>query len=78
MTTVAGKLLKVHRARAEAGSGSAAPGTVTQAGSEGLAVQTGSGWLRLLEVQLEGRKSLPVGAFLSGMRVPVGSCLGGP
>ena len=74
-TTVGGKLIKVHRARAESGASSAAPGTVVAASSDGLVVQTGNGSLRLLDVQLEGRKALPVAAFLAGHPVPVGSCL---
>jgi methionyl-tRNA formyltransferase len=75
-TTVRGKLLKVHRARAESGGPAAAPGTVLGAGADGLVVQTGEGALRLLDVQLEGRKTLPVAAFLAGLPLPVGSCLG--
>ena len=75
-TTVRGKLLKIHRASAESGDASAGPGTVLSAGPGGLVAQTGDGSLRLLEVQLEGRKTLPVGAFLTGLPVPVGACLG--
>ena len=75
-TTVRGKLLKVHRASTESTAAPAAPGTVLAAGADGLSVQTGDGSLRLLEVQLEGRKALPVAAFLAGLPVPVGTCLG--
>jgi methionyl-tRNA formyltransferase len=75
-TSLQGKLLKVHRARAESGGSSAAPGTVVAAGPDGLVVRTADGSLRLLAVQLEGRKALPVAAFLAGLPVPVGSCLG--
>ena len=77
-TTVRGKLLKVHRARAESGSETAPPGTVLHAGLEGLVVETGEGSLRLLEVQLEGRRTLPVTAFLAGFPLSPGSCLGDP
>lgn len=75
-TTLGGKSLKVHRALADTSDHGAAPGTVVATGPEGLVVQTGQGALRLLEVQLEGRKTLPIGAFLAGVPVPVGSCLG--
>jgi methionyl-tRNA formyltransferase len=75
-TTVGGKLLKVHRAVAEPGAQPAAPGTVLRAGSDGVVVQAGDGVLRLLEVQLEGRKALPVAAFLAGLPLPAGTCLG--
>jgi methionyl-tRNA formyltransferase len=77
-TTVGGKLLKVHRVRAESDERAAAAGAVLSAGPDGLIVQTGHGSLRLLDVQLEGRKVLPIAAFLAGFPVPVGSCLGGP
>jgi methionyl-tRNA formyltransferase len=74
-TTVGGRRLKVHRARADAG-GAGAPGTVIDAGVEGLLVATGAGTLRLLDVQLEGRRRMSVGEFLSGHRVDPGACLG--
>ena len=77
-TTLGGKLLKVHQGRAESDQRSDPPGTVLAAGPDGLIVQTGRGSLRLLEVQLEGRKTLPIAAFLAGVRVPVGSRLGDP
>jgi methionyl-tRNA formyltransferase len=75
-TTVGGKLLKVHRARAEPAAQRAAPGTVLAAGPDGVVVQTGDGLLRLLDVQLEGRKALPVAAFLAGLPLAPGTCLG--
>jgi methionyl-tRNA formyltransferase len=74
-TTVGGRRLKVHRARAEAGS-AGAPGTVVGAGVDGVVVATGSGTLRLLDVQLEGRRRMPASEFLSGHRVDPGTCLG--
>jgi methionyl-tRNA formyltransferase len=75
-TTLATRLLKVYRGSAESDRRAAAPGTVLAAGPDGLIVQTGHGSLRLLEVQLEGRRALPIAAFLAGVRVPVGSRLG--
>jgi methionyl-tRNA formyltransferase len=75
-TTLGGKVLKVHRASVVATPQDSPPGTVLAAGPEDLCIQTGRGALRLLEVQLEGRKTLPVAAFLAGFRIPVGSCLG--
>jgi methionyl-tRNA formyltransferase len=75
-TTVGGKLLKVHRARSESEVRAAAPGTVLGAGPDGIVVQTGDGVLRLLDVQLEGRKALSVAAFLAGLPLTAGTCLG--
>jgi len=73
-TTLGGRLLKLHRAAAEAGRG--APGRVIDAGSNGIAVGTGSGIVRLLELQLEGRRRLTAAQFLAGYPLAPGKCLG--
>ena len=57
-------ILKVHKARVAAGTGS--PGTVLSSGSVGVEVAAGEGSLVLEEVQLEGRKRLPAPDFLRG------------
>ena len=75
-TMLAGRRLKVHRARAEEPT-AAAPGTVASAGADGIRVATGAGSLRLLEVQLEGRRRMPAAEFVAGHRLPSGTCLGG-
>jgi methionyl-tRNA formyltransferase len=76
-TTLDGRVLKVHSARAAERSPGAPPGTVVHAGADGLVVATGAGSLRLLEVQAEGRRRLPAAAFLAGRTVAPGTCLGG-
>jgi methionyl-tRNA formyltransferase len=76
-TSVATKRLKVHRAVVEHAESGRPPGTVIEAGASGIAVQTGRGVLRLLEVQLEGRNAMPAAAFVAGSRLEAGSCLGG-
>lgn len=73
-TTLGGAALKVLAAEVRAGTG--APGTVLEAGPRGLVVATGDRALALLEVQLQGKRRMPVGAFLAGHRVDAGSCLG--
>jgi methionyl-tRNA formyltransferase len=77
-TTLAGRLLKVHRARPETHPLAGSPGTIVHAGADGIVVATGAGALRLLEVQLEGRRRLAAGAFLAGHPLAVGTCLGAP
>jgi methionyl-tRNA formyltransferase len=74
-TTLGDRALKVHRAAPERGP-TAPPGTVVDAGAGGIAVATGDGVLRLLEVQLEGRRRLDAAAFLAGHRLAPGTCLG--
>jgi methionyl-tRNA formyltransferase len=75
-TTLAQRLLLVHRAEPAPGAAGAAPGSVRRADRAGIVVAAGNGALRLLEVQLEGRKRLPAGEFLAGHPLPPGSCLG--
>jgi methionyl-tRNA formyltransferase len=49
------------------------PGTLLDTGPAGIVVACGTGALRLCEVQREGSKPLPAGAFLVGFPLPVGA-----
>jgi methionyl-tRNA formyltransferase len=70
-TRLGDKTLKIHRARpAEARKAKA--GEVVTAEGEDLLVGTGDGLLRLQEVQLEGKKRMPVKDFLLGRPVRAG------
>ena len=51
------------------------PGTVFEVDG-GAAVVTGEGALKLLEVQLAGKKALPIDVFLCGQQACVGAVLG--
>lgn len=53
-----------------------APGKVVQSGSEGVKVTTGKGSLLIKEVQLEGRKRMPIHEFLVGNEIPPGTQMG--
>ncbi len=75
-TLLDGRLLKVHRARPLPEAAAAPPGTVVAATPAGIDVATGAGRLRLLEVQLEGRRRLDAAAFLAGHPLAAGTCLG--
>lgn len=48
----------------------AEPGTVLQATPEGIDIATGSGVLRLLELQKAGGKRQPVASFVTGWKLP--------
>ncbi|QDA61400.1 methionyl-tRNA formyltransferase [Hymenobacter jejuensis] len=67
-----GRTLKVFRAQAMADDADSGPGAIAPPGTwltDGrtyLRVQTGAGLLDLLDVQLEGKKRLPVSDFLRG------------
>lgn len=74
-TTWRGQTLKISRARA--GSGAAGTPGVVVAGGRGTAgVASGDGIVWLEEVQLAGKKVMPVSAFLAGAQGFVGSTLG--
>jgi methionyl-tRNA formyltransferase len=76
-TTLGGAALKIHAARVLDGRTSDPPGTIVGAGAEGLDVAAGRGTLwRLIEVQPEGKKRMPAGAFLAGHRLRAGDRLG--
>jgi methionyl-tRNA formyltransferase len=76
-TTLGGRLLKVHRAAVgAAASRPVQPGEVTAVGADGIVVGTGRGTLRLVEVQLEGRRRLAAADFAAGQRLAPGTCLG--
>jgi methionyl-tRNA formyltransferase len=73
-THLGSKTLKIHRA-APAEAPRAEAGQVVKAEGEDLLVGTGDGQLRLLEVQLEGKKRMPVKDFLLGRPVQAGDRL---
>lgn len=68
------KFLKIYRVRT--GSGTGIPGTVLEAGKDGIEVACAGGSVILEEVQLEGKKRLPVRDFLAGCRIDPGTILG--
>lgn len=73
-TELAGRPVKVLRAEALAGEGTA--GTVVAAGPAGIDVACGEGVLRLLELQPEGRRPMPAAAFLAGHPLEAGARAG--
>jgi methionyl-tRNA formyltransferase len=76
-TTFGGKLLKIFKARPETQPSRThvAPGTVTEVSPVHLLVATGDGQLSLLEVQLEGKRRMPIEEFLRGHAIQQGALL---
>ena len=75
-TTLDGAQLRIHEAEPEAGAGRGeVPGTVLRADAGGIAVLTGDGVLRLLRVQLPGRRVVAA-AELAHARALAGQVLG--
>ena len=76
-TRLDGQPLRIWRALALEQDGAAAPGTVIASRPEGLDVACGRGVLRLLELQLPGKKTLPVADFVNARKLD-GLRLGDP
>ncbi|OGX84381.1 methionyl-tRNA formyltransferase [Hymenobacter lapidarius] len=73
-----GRIIKIFRAQATPAEATdqqplAAPGTWESDGRHYLRVAAANGWLDLLDVQLEGKKRLPVKELLLGFKLPAQS-----
>lgn len=68
------RLVKVFRVRTGQGCGEA--GTVLAADRDGIEVACNGGSVILEEIQLEGKKRLPVRDFLAGCRITADTVLG--
>jgi methionyl-tRNA formyltransferase len=76
-TTAHGRLLKIFAAHREfLPRPLPPPGTVSEVTPVSLLVATGEGCLALSEVQLEGKKRLPIAEFLKGHHLTPGLILG--
>lgn len=71
-TTWKGQMLKIHSG--QVANGKAAPGQVVDT-ADGIAVGTGEGLFLLREIQLAGRKTMPVSEFVKGQADFVGAML---
>lgn len=72
-TRMGDKTLKIWKAQVIPTDSGAAPGCIVKVEKNRILVQTGEGMLALLEVQLEGKKRMPVDAFLNGCEVEAGT-----
>lgn len=72
------KMLKIWEAEVlegTAGTENMKTGTVTEVGKSYFTVKTGDGLLKVLSVQLEGKKRMETGAFLRGYALQEGTVL---
>lgn len=75
-THLGGKTLKIWDADVEPdASERKTPGTIVAVEKNCFKVQTGNGILKINEVQLQGKKRMPVQSFLLGYTIEVGMCL---
>ncbi|MEX3605841.1 MAG: methionyl-tRNA formyltransferase [Burkholderia sp.] len=70
--TLNGGVLKLWAAEAVAACGAAEPGTIVEAGTEGVLIACGSGALRVTQLQKPSGKRLPAREFLAGAPLAVG------
>lgn len=76
-TTYKGKILKIFKSAPVDGMNEKAEkGEIISVNKNSFFVLCGTGVLRILEVQLEGRKRIPAKDFINGMHVKVGEKLG--
>jgi methionyl-tRNA formyltransferase len=59
------QMLRIWRAQAIEGATSEPPGKVISCEKQGIDVATGDGILRLLEIQMPGKKPMDTGAFVN-------------
>lgn len=75
-TKMDGKTLKLWEADVLEGTKQGECGEIIEVTKDAIIIQTGDGLLAVKELQLEGKKRMPVSAFLLGYSVAVGTKLG--
>ena len=75
-TSYKGKQLKIWRALPVSNSSESAPGTVSDVTKDYIEVACGAGSLRILELQLEGKKRMTTHDFLLGVKIQPGEVFG--
>ncbi len=71
-TTWDGKTMKIWMAEVSEEDAEQSPGTVTKVEKESFSVQTGKGQLKVLELQIPGKKRMGTGEFLRGYHLQEG------
>lgn len=74
-THLDGKTFKIWKAEVLAEDSDAVPGSIVEVTKDRLVAATGAGQLSLKEVQMEGKKRMPVDAFLRGYPVELGTIM---
>ena len=69
-TKMDGKTLKIWDADVDDSENDSVPGTITEVGKGFIRVATGKGSLKILELQLEGKKRMKTRDFLNGAKIP--------
>ena len=72
-TRLGDKMLKIWKAQVVSEESGAEPGCIVKVEKDHILVQTGKGMLAISELQLEGKKRMPVEAFLNGYEIEEGT-----
>ena len=75
-TNYEGQTMKVWRGEVVPQNSAATPGTILSVSREGILVATGEGSLRITEIQMPGKKKMPVDAYIRGNRIEINRILG--
>jgi len=75
-TTYEGQPIKIWEAVVEEGAVQALPGTITAVSARGISVATGLDSLIITEVQMPGKKKMPVSAYIRGNQIEINHVLG--
>lgn len=75
-TKFRGKTLKIWDADVNETEIDGKPGEIVKVEKDGFSVKTGKGCLKILELQLEGKKRMATDAFLLGYKIEEGELLG--
>lgn len=71
-----GQPMKIWQASVEAELVHEIPGTITAVSPGGITVATGLGTLNITEIQMPGKKKMPVNAYIRGNQIEINSILG--
>ncbi|HOO27305.1 MAG TPA: methionyl-tRNA formyltransferase [Lachnospiraceae bacterium] len=70
-----GKTLKIWKAKAADETLNGRPGTIARVETDAFYINTGEGLLKIMELQLEGKKRMTAAEFLRGRRLSAGELL---
>lgn len=74
-STLDGQTLKIYQAVAQTSLADHIPGTIGKACAAGLPVAASDGFVLVQNIQLAGKKRMPIGDFLRGYRIKEGTIL---
>jgi len=75
-TNYDGQPMKIWQAIVEEQASPATPGTIIAVSQRGMTVATGLGNLNITEIQMPGKKKMPVSAYIRGNQIEINRILG--